>query len=134
MELDVKIEYKNKLKIINLILGFVWTGLGAVRMIFENDYDWVSFMYVALGILYLVLYIFQTKRSFIQIKEGVIKVNADFGCQKMILADIKSVRKFAGDYILNSTNDKITIRTQMMDQESFALLNNALEKLDISWE
>lgn len=132
--MEIKINYKNKLKIINLILGFVWLVLGASKMILDDDFGWISYFYIALGIVYFALFYFQTRRSFVQIKNGVIKVNADFGSQKMLLAEIKSVRKFAGDYLLISENDKLVIHLQMMEEDSIIELNKVLEELDVTWK
>ena len=53
--------------------------------------------------------------------------------KKLYLMEIKSIKKFAGDYILKSDTKELTINTQMIDPNSMAMLNNELEKLQVEW-
>ncbi len=53
--------------------------------------------------------------------------------KKLNLTEIKSIKKFAGDYILKTDNKELTINTQMIDSNSLTDLNTELEKLDVEW-
>jgi len=59
-------------------------------------------------------------------------VNGPFG-KKLILTEIKRIKKFAGDYILKTDEKELTINTQIIDPNSLAELNAELKKLNVEW-
>lgn len=132
--MEFKIEFKNRLKVINLILAFVWPVLGALRIIIDDNFDWVSYTYMVMGVMYLGVFYLQSKRNYILIKDGILTKCFELRTKKIPLSEIKSIRKFAGDYKLRSESDELIINTQMLEDESLSKLNMILEELDIVWE
>ena len=72
------------------------------------------------------------KHQYLTIENGVLRINGSFG-KKINLAEIKRIKKFAGDYILKTSKKELTINTQIIDTNSLAELNAELEKLNIEW-
>jgi len=58
--------------------------------------------------------------------------NRPFG-KKINLNDIKQIKNFAGDYIIKSEKDELTINTQIIDPNSLTELRTELDKLNIEW-
>ena len=78
------------------------------------------------------MYFYEYFNQYLTIGNGIIKINSPFG-KKMNLAEIKRIKKFAGDYILKTEKAELTINTQMIDPNSLAELNAELEKLNVEW-
>ena len=98
----MKIKYKKRHLNFNLFLGIGWLIIGL------------------LGVL-------TKEKTYI----GIIRVNALFG-KKINLAEIKVIKKFAGDYILKTEKTDLIINTQIIDPNSLAELKTELDKLNIS--
>jgi len=75
---------------------------------------------------------FQKNYKYLTIENGIINVNGPFG-KKLILTEIKRIKKFAGDYILKTDEKELTINTQIIDPNSLAELNAELKKLNVEW-
>ncbi|WP_234946423.1 hypothetical protein [Aequorivita viscosa] len=61
-----------------------------------------------------------------------MKINSPFA-KEVKLSEINQIKKFAGDYIITTDQNKMTINTQIIDPDSLIVLNNELEKLDVEW-
>jgi hypothetical protein len=64
------------------------------------------------------------------IENGVISVNKPFGI-KINLAEIKQIKKYAGDYTLKTDKTKLKINTQIIELNSLSELDAVLEKLNV---
>jgi hypothetical protein len=62
----------------------------------------------------------------------VLKQNYIFG-KKIELSEIKSIKHFAGEYILRTEKRKMTINISWVDQSSLLDLTTELKKLDVKW-
>ena len=51
----------------------------------------------------------------------------------MDLSDIKSIKHFAGEYILRTEKRKMTITIDVIDKSSLLDLTTELKKLDVKW-
>ncbi|MDB4191969.1 hypothetical protein N9757_00015 [Flavobacteriaceae bacterium] len=65
-------------------------------------------------------------------ENGVLKQNYIFG-KKMNLAKIKTIKHFAGEYILRTEKRKMTITIDVIDKSSLLDLTTELKKLDVKW-
>ena len=83
-----------------------------------------------MGFIYLYLYI--KVKYYLTIENNIIKQNYIFG-KKIKLSEIKSVKHFAGEYILRTDTRKMTINTSWVDQSSLIDLKGELKKLDAQW-
>ena len=53
--------------------------------------------------------------------------------KKMNLAKIKTIKHFAGEYILRTEKRKMTITIDIIDKSSLLDLTTELKKLDVKW-
>jgi len=132
----MKIAYKKRKLNINLIFSFVWfiVFIGHIASAyFEKeplgllDYGWIL-----ISVMYLIGYAYQRQHQYLTLIDGTIEINIPFG-KKMKLAEVKRIKKFAGDYILKTENKELVINTQIIDPPSLSALNTELEKLNVEW-
>ena len=128
----MKIEHKKKHLNVNLILGLVWLIWFFVGVFGKEEPNWTDYGWIVISILYLWLYFYQKNYKYLTIENGIINVNGPFG-KKLNLSEIKRIKKFAGDYILKTDKNELTINTQIIDPNSLAELNTELEKLNVEW-
>ena len=62
----------------------------------------------------------------------MLKQNYIFG-KKIELSDIKSIKHFAGEYILRTDKRKMTITLDVIDKSLLLDLTTELKKLDVKW-
>jgi len=128
----MKIGYKKKHLNVNLILGLVWLIWFFVGVFGKEKPNWTDYGWIVISLMYLGLYFYQKNYKYLTIENGIINVNGPFG-KKLILTEIKRIKKFAGDYILKTDEKELTINTQIIDPNSLAELNAELEKLNVEW-
>ena len=128
----MKIRYKKKQVKLNLIMGIFWLIYGIVLVVFNEDMNWVDYVWFVFSGIYLIIYFYQKKEKYLTLENGFIKQNWPFG-KKMNLNEIKRIRHFAGDYILKSDNKELTINIQLIDEESLLELKTELKKLNAEW-
>jgi hypothetical protein len=78
------------------------------------------------------LYRFIKVKYYLIIEKDVLKQNYIFG-KKMELSEIKSIKHFAGEYILRTDTRKMKINISLVDQSSLVDLKCELKKLDAQW-
>jgi len=83
-----------------------------------------------LGLISLYRYI--KVKYYLIVEKGVLKQNYIFG-KKIDLSEIKSIKHFAGEYILRTDKRKMTINISWIDQSSLLDLKDELKKLDAQW-
>ena len=83
-----------------------------------------------MGLIHIYLY-FKVK-YYLSIENNIIKQNYIFG-KKMDLSEIKSIKHFAGEYILRTEKRKMTITIDIIDKSSLLDLTTELKKLDVKW-
>jgi hypothetical protein len=126
------IPYKKKHVITTLIFGVVWLTLSLLNLNYNDENRWFDYGYLVIGLLYMVLYIYQKQVKYLSINHGVLKLHGDFG-KKVVLADVKVIKTFAGDYILKTDDKTLTINTQIIDPLALKELQIALEALNVTW-
>lgn len=132
------IEYKKKSIKINLVLGLVWLVFFLVtfirKYITKEDFYWMDFGWAVISAVYLIIYYYQTKNQYITIENDVLRIKNLFKKDSTLnLKELTSVKNFAGDYIFQTPNKKLTVNTQIIDEESLKDLNEALSKYEFEW-
>ncbi len=117
---------------INLIFGLIWLVWFFIGILIKDEPNWTDYGWGVISAMYLIGYYYQRQHQYLTIEKGLIKVNGPFG-KKMNLADVKRIKKFAGDYILKTDKKELTIHTQIIDPNSLAELNAELKKLNVEW-
>ena len=127
----MNIRYKKKRLRVNLFISIAWGVLVILTLFFSSKRQWFDYTYFVIFILYLAQYIYENKKQYLTIENGTISKNLLFQTKKMNLNQITQVKKFAGDYILKSKLEELTINTQIIDEDSIADLDAILEQLEL---
>ena len=83
-----------------------------------------------MGLIHIYLYL--KVKYYLSIENNIIKQNYIFG-KKIDLSEIKSIKHFAGEYILRTDTRKMRIDIGSIDQSSLLDLKGELKKLDVQW-
>jgi len=83
-----------------------------------------------MGLIHIYLYL--KVKYYLTIENNLIKQNYIFG-KKIDLSEIKSIKHFAGEYILRTDTRKMRIDIGSVEKSSLAELRDELKKLDIQW-
>lgn len=126
----MKIAYKNNQIYLNLFLGILWLINGIYKVFISENPHWFDGIWFLLSACYFTLFYYQKFKSYLIISSDYIKENWPFG-KKIKFADITRVRQFAGDYIIETENKKLTINTQLIHQKSLVDLKVSLNKLTV---
>lgn len=125
----MKIAYKNKHLNFNLFFGLIWLLYCSILFTTNETIRWTYFGWLFISIIYLSTYFYQRKYKYLTIEKGTITENWPFG-KKLTLAEIKTIRYFAGDYILKTETKELTINTQLIDTQELVKLTSELDKIN----
>jgi hypothetical protein len=125
----MNIRFKKKRFRYYLIFGILWLVLGTSAVIFDLNNPF-SYGYLLLGILYVGTYLFENKKQYLTIENGIISKNHLIP-KKINLNEIKRIKKFAGDYILKTDSTELKINTDLIEEKSLVELNTVLENLNL---
>lgn len=124
------LRFKNNRLRINLGLGIVWIALGIFSLLTKDSVTWTDFGYLAVGILYIGLYIYEMSNQYLTIDNDTIKRNGLFG-KKINLKDIHRIKKLYGHYTLITKTQELKINIEWMDKESKIELEHILNQLEL---
>ncbi len=131
----MKIKFKKKRLIVNLVLGLVWIILGTVSVVTNDKIRWTDYGYLVIGILYVGHYLYDLANQYLTIENGTIRKNGLYGFGKKIdLSEINWIKKFAGDYTLKTEKKELKINTELIDKDSLTELNKILAGLNLPTE
>ena len=128
----MKIKFKKKRLLANLLLGIVWIGLGVFNLWEAENNRWSDYGYLIIGILYVGHYFYDLTNQYLIIVNGTIRKNGLYGFRKkIVLNEINWIKKFAGDYTLKTEQNELKINTELIDKESLTKLNKILADLNL---
>lgn len=120
---------KNRLKT-NLIFGIVWSVLGIVAFIFDTE-NLFNFGYLTFGLIYLSGYLFENSKQYLTIENGVITKH-NLRPKSLKLDEVIHIKNFAGDYVLKTKQDELTINKSFVEENSLLELEKVLEGLNLN--
>ena len=121
----MKIRYKKGRTRFYMILIIIWSILLTLNIIYTDSIDWSFWIWIILPIGYISNYTFEYINQYLTIEDGFIYRNSIFP-KKLELNKLKTFKKFAGDYILETDQYKLRIDTTLIDQKSLNELNQTL--------
>tara|TARA_R110002074_G_scaffold310650_4_gene481479 strand:+ start:1666 stop:2061 length:396 start_codon:yes stop_codon:yes gene_type:complete len=130
--MSLKIYYKKKQLKLNLVFGILWLTIGLIGVLTNEDSKWIECFYLGISFLYFALYFYHKNGHYVRFENGIIRQNWPFG-KKLPLSEIKTIRHFAGEYILKTEKKRLTINIQMIDEDSLLKLKTELKKLPVKW-
>ena len=126
----MKILYSKKRRKYDLFQGLFWILIGILGVFFSEKNNILFYLYTPMGFIYLYLYI--KVKYYLIIEKGILKQNYIFG-KKIDLSEIKSIKHFAGEYILRTDTRKMIINLSWVDQNSHSELKGELKRLKAQW-
>lgn len=126
----MKILYSKKRRKYDLFYTIFCLLIGILSLFFSETNHIFIYLYMPLGLISLYRYI--KVKYYLIIEKGVLKQNYIFG-KKMELSEIKSIKHFAGEYILRTDTRKMRIDIGSVEKSSLAELRDELKKLDVQW-
>ncbi|WP_146092076.1 hypothetical protein [Polaribacter filamentus] len=100
--------------------------------LFRDADIWMFVLAILLPISCVLRCGYQKKYQYITIEHGSIRTN-NFFQKEVQLSEIKTIEKYAGNYILKTDTKKLTIDTTIIAPNSLTALNAALDNLAIEW-
>ena len=125
----MKILYSKKRRKYDLFQGLFWILLFVLGLLSDRK-NVFFYLYLIMGLIHIYLYL--KVKYYLTIENNLIKQNYIFG-KKIDLSEIKSIKHFAGEYILRSETRKMIINLSWVDQNSHSELKDELTKLDAQW-
>ena len=126
----MKILYSKKKRKYDLFQGIFWILLFAIGVLFSDRKNVFFYLNLIMGLVHIYLYL--KVKYYLIIEKDVLKQNYIFG-KKMELSEIKSIKHFAGEYILRTDTRKMRIDIGSIDQSSLLDLKGELKKLNVQW-
>ena len=126
----MKILYSKERRKYDLFYTIFCLLIGVLSLFFSETNHKFFYLYMPLGLISLYRYI--KVKYYLIIEKDVLKQNYIFG-KKMELSEIKSIKHFAGEYILRTDTRKMRIDIGSINQSSLLDLKGELKKLDVQW-
>ncbi len=110
------------------------TGLGLYSLLFNETQRWSYYVQLVIGILYILFFYYDLTNQYLRFENSTIRKNRLYGFSKPInFNEIKSIEKYAGDYIIRANKNKLKIKTNLIEPNSLTDLDTKLEKLNVQW-
>lgn len=111
----------------NLILGFIWLGLGIITFFIDSDKTTLfNYFPFPLGILYLFLFFSEKRPYFIIEKNEIIKTT--FPKRKFNLENLQRINRNSYGYnLISNTQNDFKITTSIIKTEDLQKLNLILK-------
>ena len=125
----MKILYSKKRRKYDLFQGLFWILLFVLGLLSDRK-NVFFYLYLIMGLIHIYLYL--KVKYYLTLENNIIKQNYIFG-KKIDLSEIKSIKHFAGEYILRTDTRKIIINLSWVDQNSHSELKGELKRLKAQW-
>ncbi|WP_019039070.1 hypothetical protein [Psychroflexus tropicus] len=123
----MKIKLKRKRFYIHLSLGLVWMSLAIICLVVPSVDNWMGFLYLLPGLIYLVQFAYDYKHQYLIIKDGWIYKNKMYSFRNKIKIDeIDTIKRIGGNYILKSRKRDLKINPDLIHEESLKALNTLM--------
>ena len=126
----MKILYNKKRRKYELFQGIFWILVFILGVLFSERKNVFLYLYLIMGLIHFYLHL--KVKYYLSIKNNIIKQNYIFG-KKIDLSEIKSIKHFAGEYILRTDTGKMKIDIGLIEKSSLAELRDELKKLNVQW-
>ena len=99
----------------SVILGILFLIIGVLSTFAKNIY---LTGLGGIGIVYIINYFYFKNKAYVILTENSITKNT-LSKQRIEIEKIKSVKYFAGDYIIKTADDEIIIDTNLVDKKNY---------------
>lgn len=114
--MNTTIRYTQKRRLFQLILGSLFLVIGVFYVIEEGGSHFSSYTFPLLGLTYLVIFYCETKNKYIAFYPEEMRIFSIF-TKKVKYEDIQEVYIQFGDYIIQTSKEKIVVPKNQMHKE-----------------
>ena len=126
--MKVIFRYKKRKLKMHLVMAFLWSILGFFSLMYTKDKNWVSYLYLPIGILFFYFYFYDKKHGYIAYENACIKKRA-FPKKQLNLNDLKQIKRNRNGITLwSNDNEKLLIDHSIIKKEDLKKLNTILKK------
>ncbi len=127
------IRYKKKRLRFLLIMIVLWLVLLIANLLFNEFNTWSQSIGIILPILFISTFTYQYLNQYLTVENELIYLNSPFS-KKIEFKKVNKIRKFGGEYILESDNKELRIDITLINPESLTYLNEKLKSLNLNFE
>ena len=133
-----KIRYTKERLRSNSRMGIIFVAIGIILVLLSFiTLEWkeislasIGIGQIGAGIFMFIIYYFENRKQYLTLKNGELIKNSLFP-KKIKLAEIKSIKEFAGDLKLITQNTEFIIDTQIVEPNSLEELKNELKNYNL---
>lgn len=105
----MKIAFKDKRLIINLILGIVWIIVGVSYFLEGENTRLTPYFIIVLGITYLCMSAYEYYNQYLTITGEEIQINT-FPKKQIVIREITEAKYYADDYTFRTSEKTLKVR------------------------
>ncbi len=124
--------HKKRLKFY-LIIASVWIVLTVFQVLNSNPGDWTFYGWLMIGTMNVTLFGYRFFKPYVTIKDDYLCVHDFLNSSSILLSEETQIRRFAGEYIIQTAGKKLKFDTQLIDKISLQTLDSELKKYNIKW-
>tara|TARA_B110000208_G_scaffold124064_1_gene151354 strand:- start:212 stop:622 length:411 start_codon:yes stop_codon:yes gene_type:complete len=133
-----KIRYSKERLRSNSRMGIFFVSIGIILVMLSfitSEWKEISLASIGIGqigagIVMFIIYYFENRKQYLTLKNGELIKNSLFP-KKIKLAEIISIKEFAGDLKLITQNTEFIIDTQIVEPNSLEELKNELKNCNL---
>tara|TARA_B110000090_G_C13059862_1_gene322938 strand:- start:138 stop:548 length:411 start_codon:yes stop_codon:yes gene_type:complete len=133
-----KIRYTKERLRSNSRMGIFFVSIGIILVMLSfitSEWKEISLASIGIGqigagIVMFIIYYFENRKQYLTLKNGELIKNSLFP-KKIKLAEIISIKEFAGDLKLITQNTEFIIDTQIVEPNSLEELKNELKNCNL---
>lgn len=117
--MNTRIRYSKKRSTFQLVLGSFFIIIGLYFITNKGFAYFNSIAYTLIGLIYYALFLFESKKNYIELNPSYIRVFS-ISSKKVKYEDIQEVYILFGDYIIQTSKEKIVIDKKQMHKEDIS--------------
>jgi hypothetical protein len=113
----MKLRYKKKQLIIYGVMAIVWSVLGIISFI-ENENNFTKYSYLVLGVVHIIIFIIYQHQGYAKITNGVLIVG-ELKKKRISIDQLIKINHAAGDFVLVSQTNKVSLSKDQVREEDW---------------
>lgn len=114
----------------HLVMAFLWSIFGVFCLLFVKEQNWVSFLYLPIGLLFFYFYFYDKNYGYIAYHNALIKKQA-FPKKRFDLNHLKHIkRNNTGITLISKNKKKLLIDHTIIEENDLEKLNMILKKYE----
>lgn len=113
----MKLRYKKKKLIIYAVIAIVWSLLGIISFI-ENENNFMKYSYLVLGVVHIIIFILYQHQGYAKITNDVLFVG-ELKKKRISIDQLIEIKHVAGDFVLVSETNKVSLSKDQVREEDW---------------